>query len=46
MSNRINVSAWSIRHPVSPILLFVVFVALALTPVMLLRRRGEKEGLA
>ena len=30
MSNRINVSAWSIRHPVSPLLMFVVFIALGL----------------
>ena len=28
MSTRINLSAWSIRHPVTPILVFVVFVAL------------------
>ena len=30
MSNRLNISAWSIRHPVTPILMFVVFVALGL----------------
>jgi hydrophobe/amphiphile efflux-1 (HAE1) family protein len=30
MSNRLNVSAWAIRHPVPPILLFVVLIALGL----------------
>jgi hydrophobe/amphiphile efflux-1 (HAE1) family protein len=30
MSNRINVSAWSIRNPVPPLLLFVVLIAVGL----------------
>ena len=30
MTTRVNISAWSIRHPVTPILMFVVFIALGI----------------
>ena len=39
-----NISAWAIRHPVPPIVLFVVLLALVALLVVLRRRQGAEPA--